>query len=110
MKGRFGFASVDGSGRPLRAYLLDGTELRCGDRLLRLPQGRIAAGVASAEGRTYRLTEAVPSESVLTGACLIAGDTGFEIESAEGRSVTVRDYPVVDCEAIEILRSATWTA
>ena len=33
--------------------------------------------------------------------------TGFEIESATADSITVRDYPVIECDEVEVLYS-TW--
>ncbi len=33
--------------------------------------------------------------------------TGFEIESVTKDSITVRDYPVVECDEITVLRGVT---
>ena len=106
MAGRFGFASVDSKGRLLRAYLLNGTELRCGERRLTLSRSRIPLRVVSVEGRTFSLEEDIPKDMPPVGAYLLAGGTGYEIESTGRRSVTVRDYPALACEVVEVLNSA----
>ena len=103
--GRFGFASVDAAGRLLRAYLLDGTELRCGEEVLRLPEGRTALKVASVAGRAFHLTADAPGDRDLKGTYLLAEDTGYEIEAVSGRAITVRDYPAIVCDRITLLNS-----
>ena len=104
--GRFGFASVDDEGILRRAFLLCGTSLRGGGRSLRPDQAQIRRGVASVEGRTFHLTEGVPEAESLPGTWLLAADTGYEVESASERSITVRDYPAVPCEEIRLLEAA----
>jgi hypothetical protein len=106
LAGHFGFASVDSEGELLQAYLLDGTELRCGAAQLSLPPGQVPLPVASVEGRTFHLKDAVPADLPLAGACLLAGETGYEIESAAAKSITVRDYPALECDTVRILHSA----
>jgi len=108
MAGRFGYASVDGEGVLMRAYLLAGTELTCGGRGIQLDRARATLPVSSVEGRTYRLSEELPGPGGLAGKYLLAGKTGFEIESADGRSVTVRDYPAVESDTVTILNSAVY--
>ncbi len=105
MTGRFGFVSVDSAGNLLRAYLLDGTELRCGKDGLTLSRGRTPLKVASVEGRTYHLEEDVPGEGGLVGTYLLTDETGYEIESTDAKSITVRDYPAVECKGITLLHS-----
>jgi len=105
MAGRFGFVSVDPKGRLLRAYLLNGAELRFGDQKLALSWARMPLRVASVEGRTFSLKEDIPEDMPPVGAYLLAGGTGYEIESAAGRSITVRDYPALACEVVEVLNS-----
>ena len=39
---------------------------------------------------------------------LLAGGTGYEIESADSRSITVRDYPAVSCDTVTLLMSGTY--
>jgi hypothetical protein len=46
----------------------------------------------------------VPSD--VEGRCVLAGETGFEIESATPSSITVRDYPAIECEVVRILNGA----
>ena len=106
MSGRFGFASVDAEGRLLRAYLLSGTELKCGTHGISLKQARIPLTVASVEGRTFHLEDTVPSYQKLKGFYLLAGETGFEIESTTPSSISVRDYPAIECDTVTILMSA----
>ena len=108
IEGRFGFASVDDAGNPRRAFLLCGTTLQCGGRGLRLDQAQVPLEVASAEGRTFHLAEAVPEPEALPGTWLLAADTGYEVESATERSITVRDYPAVPCGEIRLLGAAAF--
>ena len=107
--GRFGFASVDAAGRLLRAYLLDGTELRCGGEILRIPEGQTALKVTSVEGRTFQLTADAPGDRDLRGTYLLTGDTGYEIEAVSRRSITVRDYPAIACETVRLLNGREYT-
>lgn len=106
LTGHFAFASVDAGGNLLRACLIDGTELHCGGHTLTLPQGRTECRVASVENRTYHLAEPL---SALPGAFLLAADTGYDIESTTPNTITVRDYPAVDCRTVTLLHSAQWT-
>ncbi len=106
MTGRFGYVSVDANGRVERAYLLAGTDLQCGEVQIHIPTARVKMGVERVNGRTFHLTEPVPENMQATGAYLLAGHTGFEIEAIDEQSITVRDYPVIECEEIEILNSA----
>lgn len=107
LAGRFGFASLDREGRMIRACLLDGTELSCGGRSLRLPQSRIARKVLAVAGSTITLDEPLPEDLVAAGAYLLSGETGFEIQSAEGSSLTVRDYPFEGAEEVVLIGCAT---
>jgi hypothetical protein len=93
MSGRFGMVSLDKAGKLLRAYLLDGTELSCGGRDLKLKTARIVRRVLKVEGRKLELDEPLPGDSAVAGSYLLTGETGFEIESVEGKVLTVRDYP-----------------
>jgi len=105
MTGHFGFVSVDTGGRLLRAYLLDGTELSYADQEVLLSEARIPLEAASAEGPRFHLKEDVPVDMPLAGKYLLAGDTGYEIESTTARTITVRDYPAVECDVVELLNS-----
>jgi len=40
------------------------------------------------------------------GAYLLAGETGYEVESTTPNSITVRDYPAIECDHVFILNSA----
>ena len=107
MAGRFGMASVDADGNLLRAYLLDGTELSCGDRALKLATPRTVRKVVKADGSTIELNEPLPAGISPVRAYLLSGETGFEIEAVEGRSLTVRNYPFVGGEEI-VIPNAVW--
>ncbi|NPV47136.1 MAG: hypothetical protein HPY69_09250 [Armatimonadetes bacterium] len=102
LAGRFGYASVSKEGQLLRGYLLDGTELVCGETRLRLPVARVERRVQRVEGSVVELDAPVPEASALAGSYLITGDTGFEIEAIEGAQLRVRDYPFVGGETIVI--------
>ena len=41
-----------------------------------------------------------------SGSYLLAGDTGYEVQSATDRSITVRDYPAIACESVVLVNSA----
>jgi hypothetical protein len=105
MAGRFGFVSLSPDGKVVQAYLLEGTRLECGETKLRLSEGRTALKVASVGGRTFHLVEAVQAPAPRAGAYLLAGDTGYEIESTAEKSITVRDYPAVECGEVAVLNS-----
>lgn len=107
MTGRFGFVSVDAKGAVRASFLLDGTELRCSGYAHTMSDARIPLRIASAKDRTFTLAEALPSGLKLKGACLLAGDTGYEIESASGRTITVRDYPTIPCDMVTVI-NASW--
>jgi len=98
LAGHFGFVSVGPDGKVLQAYLLDGTQLRCGDTDLTLPRPSVPLKVQSVEGRTFRLAEPLPPAVARKGRYLLAGRTGYEIESTTERSITVRDYPAIECD------------
>ncbi len=108
LSGRFGFASVDEQGRAVRAYLLNGTELNCGDLSISLRAASTTLKVRSVSGRTFLLAEPVPDPGSIAGSYLLAGEapqTGFEIESATEDAITVRDYPAIPSETVTILNS-----
>jgi hypothetical protein len=116
--GQFGFVSVDNAGHVTRAYLLAGTYLQCDETVLELPQAITTLRLASVAGRTFTLAEPLPAELAETARFvltdgpqpLVEGQsrprTGFEIESISTDSITVRDYPVPECDEITILHSA----
>ncbi|MDE2997640.1 MAG: heparinase II/III family protein [Gemmatimonadota bacterium] len=108
LAGRFGFASVDEQGRAVRAYLLNGTKLTCGDLSISLPAPSTTLNVRSVSGRTFLLSEPVPDPERVAGFYLLAGEspqTGFEIESATEDAITVRDYSAIPSETLTILNS-----
>jgi len=107
LSGQFGFVSLDADGNLLAAYLLGGTLLRCGKTEITLPRAVVPLKVKSVEDRTYHLGQAVPPELAGKGAYLLAGPTGYEIESVGEASITVRDYPAIDCDEVRILNSAS---
>ena len=106
MSGSFGFVSTDSQGKVNQTYLLDGVELSCGGSKTALTKGRMTFPVASVKNRTFTLKNAIPGNLKLKGLCLLAGDTGYEIESAAGKSITVRDYPATECGEVTVLFSA----
>ena len=110
MSGHFGFASVGPDGKLLQAYLLDGTELKCGATVISLPQPRTSLAVTAVEGRVFRVKDSVPTSPELAGTYLLAGETGHEIESVTDKSITVRDYPATACDMVTILNSACFDA
>ena len=54
--GKFAYASIDNQGNLQRAYLLCGTELRCGSHTLTLPQAQTPLDVTSVDNRTYHIS------------------------------------------------------
>ncbi len=102
LSGRFGYVSLDADGEVRSATLADGTALRCGDTSLTLADARLVRTVTAINGRTITLDEPLPAGEGLTGAYLLAGGTGYEIESVDGPRVTVREYEVQPCEEIVI--------
>ena len=105
--GKFAYASIDNQGNLQRAYLLCGTELRCDSHTLTRSQAQTPLDVTSVDNRTYHISQTVPAPNALPGTHLLAADTGYEIESASERSITVRDYPAIACDRIVLLNAAT---
>jgi len=105
MSGRFGFASLDSDGEMKQGYLLNGSELRCGDKVIECEKFRIPLKIESVKGRSFICAEPVPEGLDFTGSYILAGDTGYEIESVSGNTITVRDYPVSECTEVTILNS-----
>jgi hypothetical protein len=56
--------------------------------------------------RTIHLSDPLPEGLAPVGSYLLARSTGFEVESAGDRSITVRDYPVLPCPHITLLHAA----
>ena len=106
MAGQFGFVSLGPGETILQAYLLDGTELSCGATQVTLPQASVALKVDSVAGRSFHLAEAVPADLAADSkAYLLAGTTGYEVESAAGKTIRVRDYPAIECDEVRLLNS-----
>lgn len=117
--GRFGFVSLNGQGRATQAYLLGGTGLKCGDLKIELPAATESLKVRSVHDRTIRLAQ--PLSAAVAGAATLvlargpkplasaAGvpmpQTGFDIESAAGETITVRDYPALPSDTVTVLCS-----
>jgi hypothetical protein len=106
LAGQFGFVSVDEAGTVQQAYLLAGTRLSCGQQEIALPSPVLPIKVKSAADRTFHLDEALPDKFDPKGHYLLAGETGYEIESTTDNSITVRDYPAIDCQQLTVLNSA----
>ena len=108
--GKFAFVSCDRRGNVQRAYLLAGTKLRVDGVSLARDAAVTRLGVASVEGRTIKLEEPLPADPLRPGQYILAGGTGYEIERAHQRTITVRDYPVTPCDEITILNETSWEA
>jgi len=106
--GKFAFASIDNQGNLQRAYLLCGTELRCGSHTLTRSQAQTPLDVTSVDNRTYHISQTLPDPDALPGTYLLCAGTGYEIESASEKSITVRDYPAIACDRIVLLNATTF--
>lgn len=102
MAGRFGFVSLGPDGALRAAYLHEGTELRVHGDGLELDRPRITRAVAAVSERTITLAEPLPAGLELAGRYILAGDTGYEVESADATTLVVRDYPVAACDEVVI--------
>ena len=91
-----------------QAYLLGGSRLCCGELEITLPDPIIQLRVKSVTDRTFHLAQPLPQNLTVDGLYLLAGETGYEIQSATKDSVTDRDYPAIDCKQIRILNSRWW--
>ena len=107
MAAQFGFVSLAADETVLQAYLLDGTELSCGATRLTLAQANVALKLASVAGRSFHLEQELPRDLAADSkAYLLAGKTGYEVESVTGKTITVRDYPAIECAEVRLLNSA----
>ena len=104
--GQFGFVSRDASGEARRAYLLAGTQLHCGDMELALDTATTRLAVRSVEDRTFHLVDISPNGLATPGEYVLADGTGYEIQSVGERTITVRDYPIIECDEITLLHAA----
>ncbi len=105
--GQFAFVSRNASGESKQAYLLAGTQLRCGDVDLALDKPTTEFNVESVEGRAFHLVDALPDGLVTPGQYVLSEGTGYEVESAGERTITVRDYPVSETGEITLLHAAS---
>ena len=117
--GAFAFVSLDGQGRAVRGYLLNGTSLRCGDLEISLHEAATTLPVRAVSDRTIHLAAPVPEGLAAPGTHLLAQGparhyentqtpypvTGFEVESRTGDTITIRDYPPCKCAEITLLNS-----
>jgi len=128
--GQFAFVSVDADGRAFQAYLLNGTNLTCGELQINVPEPSTTLRVRSVSDRTYHLAEPLPPGLAVSGSYLLAcgpepraelveqwvsremdpadvprPQTGFEVETTTPDSITVRDYPVIACDEVTLLNS-----
>ena len=104
--GQFGFVSRNARGKSEQAYLLAGTRLHCGDVDLTLDTATTRLKVESVEGRTFHLIDILPDGLVTPGGYVLTDGTGYEIESAGDRTITVRDYPLIENDEITLLHAA----
>jgi hypothetical protein len=106
--GQFAFCSTDGRSSAVQGYLLNGTQLECGELNIVLDRPNTTRRVQSVADRTYKLSEPVPHPPPTVGSYLLAGAsprTGFALESVTQATMTVRDYPAVACDQITVLNS-----
>ena len=115
--GQFAFVSVDDQGRAIQAYLLSGASLACGELKISLPEPNTTLKVRSVSNRTFHLADPLPPGLVVSGSYLLACGpepmsekaprprTGFEIESTTADSITVREYPAIECDEVTVLHS-----
>ncbi len=120
LAGHFGFVSVDDNGEALQSYLIKGISIEAGKTLVSLPEATTKVPVSSVSGRTVYFSNTLGPGLLKTAGYIISEGpppiregiprlkTGFEIEALTGNSLTVRDYPVVECRDIRILHSG-WT-
>jgi hypothetical protein len=100
--GQFAFVSLDAQGRVAASYLLGGTSLKCGGLQISYPRPSTPPKVRSVEGRTFHLAEPLAVGIGRPGTYLLAGTTGYEIESTTKDSITVRDYPAIPSERVVV--------
>jgi len=103
VRGRFAFVSLDEKGRVRDGCLVGGTRLQCADEEIELPEAERILKVDRVENGTLHLKDPVPPYVRPGGAYLLLADTGFDIESFAERSITVRDYPLVDCDTVTVV-------
>jgi len=106
--GQFAFVSVDSQEHAVFGYLLNGVSLECGELQIALPEPNTTLKVQSVADRTFHLAEPLSAPPATRGSYLLAGQaprTGFEIESAAGDAITVRDYPALACDEVTLLNS-----
>lgn len=104
--GGFGFISTDPGGAVATSFLMDGTELRFGSYTHVMPTGRVSIGVRSTSGSTYRVEPGTSLPKTAKGMCLLAGGTGYAIESVKGDTITVRDYPAAPADSVTVVYSS----
>lgn len=107
MAGRFGFVSLGADGSLRAAYLHEGTSLQVNGDGLALEAPRVTRVVTDIDDRTIALAAPLPEGLVLAGAYVLAGETGYEVESATPTTITVRDYPVAECDEV-VIPMAAW--
>ena len=76
---------------------------------MNFPEPEIRLEVASVADRTFHLAEP-PSTGVSAGSTMLAGEmpqTGYRIESVGSDSITVCEYPAIDCKQAAVL-NARW--
>ena len=105
--GQFAFVSLNANEKRERAYLLASTRLHGDDVDLALDAATTQLKVESVDGRTFHLAGVLPAGLAMPGQYVLADGTGYEIESAEDRTITVRDYPVIETNEITLLHAAS---
>ena len=105
LNGRFAFVRKAPDVGP-SMFLLDGDRLEVGKAGIALAASFDELPVSAIEGRTYVLRRPVPGGRLWQGQYVLAGDTGFEVESVEGNRITVRDYPALPATSVRLVPSA----
>ncbi len=106
MAGRFGYVSLHDDGSVRAMYLHEGTSLAVDGEAIELARPRITRKVVSVDDRTMTLAEPLPEGLVLQDAWVRGADTGWQVESASGDTITVREYPLIDLDEVTIAMSA----
>lgn len=106
--GRFAYIALDAAGAVSRARLVEGTGLAGPGLDLTAEAPRVERRVLAVEGQTMRLAEPLPTGYGRPGSYVLAAGTGWEIAAVDGPAVTVRDYPLVECERATFPAILAW--
>ena len=117
MSGHFGFVSVDGRGKVLQAYLLNGTALKAAQTEIVHKEPSTKTAVSAVEAtRVLFATPLDPAIPATARYMLAPGpppiregmprlQTGFGLNEITRDHAVPRDYPVVSCREVTLLHS-----